>query len=133
MNYINILLAKINHFNSKMADLNYLDIRSLYHSNYLSTKYYIRFSPTLYYVNVPRYYTWNKKSWSTRKQGTDVERFPDVKEAHILGRVYIIDDQVQNKNQNAICVEYNAYKYSGALWCLKIFIYLYASKGCSSH
>ena len=24
MNYINILLAKINHFNSKMADSNYL-------------------------------------------------------------------------------------------------------------
>ena len=45
MNYINILLAKINHFNSKMADSNYSDIRSLYHSNYLSTKYHIRFSP----------------------------------------------------------------------------------------
>ena len=28
MNYINILLAKINHFNSKMADSNYSDIRS---------------------------------------------------------------------------------------------------------
>ena len=46
MNYINILLAKINHFNSKMADLNYSDIRSLYHSNYSSTKYFIPFSPT---------------------------------------------------------------------------------------
>ena len=32
MNYINILLAKINHFNSKMAYSNYLDIRSFYHS-----------------------------------------------------------------------------------------------------
>ena len=46
MNYINILLAKINHFNSKIADSNYSDIRSLYHSNYSSTKYHIRFSPT---------------------------------------------------------------------------------------
>ena len=32
MNYINVLLAKINHFNSKMADPNYLDICSFYHS-----------------------------------------------------------------------------------------------------
>ena len=45
MNYINVLLAKINHFNSKMADLNYSDIRSFYHSNYSSTKFHIRFSP----------------------------------------------------------------------------------------
>ena len=47
MNYINILLAKINHFNSKMDDSNYSDIRLLYHSNYSSTKYCIRFSPKL--------------------------------------------------------------------------------------
>ena len=47
MNYINILLAKINYFNSKMADSNYSDIRSLYHSNCSSTKYHIRFSPNL--------------------------------------------------------------------------------------
>ena len=46
MNYINILLAKINHFNSKMANSNYSDNRSLYHSNYLGTKYHIRFSPS---------------------------------------------------------------------------------------
>ena len=42
MNYNNILLTKINHFNNKMADSNYSDIRSLYHSLYLSTKYHIR-------------------------------------------------------------------------------------------
>ena len=46
MNYINILSAKINHFNSKMADSNYSDIHSLYHSNYSSTKYHINFSPS---------------------------------------------------------------------------------------
>ena len=31
-----------------MADSNYSDIRSLHHSNYSSTKYHIRFSPTDY-------------------------------------------------------------------------------------
>ena len=36
MNYINIL-PKINNFSSKMADSNYSDIHSLYHSNYSST------------------------------------------------------------------------------------------------
>ena len=46
MNYIYVLLAKINHFDSKMADSNYSDIRSFYHSNYSSTKYRIRLSPT---------------------------------------------------------------------------------------
>ena len=51
MNYINIMLAKINHFNSKMANSNYSDIRSLYHSNYLSTKYHIRFSPNTFDIN----------------------------------------------------------------------------------
>ena len=48
------------------------------------------FAKTLYYVNVPRYYTWNKTSWSRRKQGTDVDEFPGAKKAHILGRVYTI-------------------------------------------
>ena len=47
MNYINVhvLLAKINYFNRKMADSNYSDICSFYHSNYLSTKFHIHFSP----------------------------------------------------------------------------------------
>ena len=48
------------------------------------------FARTLYYVDVPRYYTWNKKSWSRRKQGTPVDGFPGIKEARILGRVYTI-------------------------------------------
>ena len=48
------------------------------------------FAKTLLYVDVPRYYTWNKKSWNRRKQGTSVADFPSVKEAHIIGRVYTI-------------------------------------------
>ena len=36
------------------------------------------------------YYTWNKKSWHRRKQGTDVEGYPGVKQAQALGRVYTI-------------------------------------------
>ena len=49
------------------------------------------FAKTLLYADVPKYYTWNNKSWSRRKQGTDVADFPGVKEAHVLGRVYIIN------------------------------------------
>ena len=49
MNYINVLLAKINHFNRKMADSNYSDICSFYHSNYSSTKFHIHFSPNYKY------------------------------------------------------------------------------------
>ena len=36
------------------------------------------------------YYTWNKKAWNRRKQGTNVAGHPGVKEAHVLGRVYTI-------------------------------------------
>ena len=49
------------------------------------------FARTLLYADVPKYYTWNNKSWSRRKQGTDVAGFPGVKEAHVLGRVYTIN------------------------------------------
>ena len=49
------------------------------------------FAKTLLYAEVPKYYTWNNKSWSRRKQGTDVAGFPGVKEAHVLGRVYTIN------------------------------------------
>ena len=49
------------------------------------------FAKTLLYVDVPKYYTWSNKSWSRRKQGTDVAGFPGVKEAHVLGRVYTIN------------------------------------------
>ena len=49
------------------------------------------FAKTLLYVDVPKYYTWNNKSWCRRKQGTNVAGFPGIKEAHILGRVYTIN------------------------------------------
>ena len=49
------------------------------------------FAKILLYVDVPRYYTWNKKSWNRRKHGTAVAGFPGVKEAHVLGRVYTIN------------------------------------------
>ena len=44
-------------------------------------------------MDVPRFYTWRNKSWNKRKQGRarDVTAFPGVKEAHILGRVYIVN------------------------------------------
>ena len=47
--------------------------------------------PRLYYMDVPRYYTWRNKSWNRRKQGRDATGFPGVKEAHILGRVYAVN------------------------------------------
>ena len=49
------------------------------------------FAKTLLYVDVPKYYTWHNKSWSRRKQGTNVAGFPGVKEVHVLGRVYTIN------------------------------------------
>ena len=49
------------------------------------------FAKTLLYAEVPKYYTWSNKSWSRRKQGTNVAGFPSVKEAHVLGRVYTIN------------------------------------------
>ena len=49
------------------------------------------FARTLLYVDVPKYYTWRSKSWNRRKQGKDVNGFPGVKEAHILGRVYTVN------------------------------------------
>ena len=49
------------------------------------------FAKTLLYMDIPKYYTWNNRSWSRRKQGTDVAGFPGVKEAHVLGRVYTIN------------------------------------------
>ena len=49
------------------------------------------FAKTLLYMDVPKYYTWRSKSWNRRKQGKDVNGFPGVKEAHILGRVYTVN------------------------------------------
>ena len=49
------------------------------------------FVKTLLYVDVPKYYTWNNKSWSRRKQGTYVAGFVGIKEAQVLGRGYTIN------------------------------------------
>ena len=49
------------------------------------------FAKTLLYADVPKYYTWNKKSWNRRKQGVAVAGFPGIKEAHVIGRVYTIN------------------------------------------
>ena len=49
------------------------------------------FAKTLLYPDVPKYYTWNNKSWSRRKQSTHVAGFAGIKEAHVLGRVYTIN------------------------------------------
>ena len=46
------------------------------------------FAKTLLYVDVPKYYTWNYKSWCRRKQGAG---FAGIKEAHVAGRVYTIN------------------------------------------
>ena len=49
------------------------------------------FAKTLLYADVPKYHTWNNKSWCRRKQGTDVAGFASIKEANVLGRVYTIN------------------------------------------
>ena len=49
------------------------------------------FAKTLLYADVPKYYTWNNKSWCRRKQSTQVAGFAGVKEAHALGSVYTIN------------------------------------------
>ena len=47
------------------------------------------FASTLYYVDVPRFYTWNNKSWNRRKRGTQVEG-EDVFEAAVISRIYTV-------------------------------------------
>ena len=49
------------------------------------------FTRTLLYSDVPQYYTWRNKAWSRRKQGVDVLGFPNVKQAHVIGRMYTIN------------------------------------------
>ena len=49
------------------------------------------FAQTLLYADMPQYYTWRNKSWSRRKQGSDVLDFPNVKKAHVIGRIYMIN------------------------------------------
>ncbi|XP_078251661.1 uncharacterized protein LOC144591268 isoform X1 [Rhinoraja longicauda] len=49
-----------------------------------------QFARTLYYTDVPRFYTWNKKKWQRRKVGKIVEDFPGFFEVNVLGRVYTV-------------------------------------------
>ena len=48
------------------------------------------FARTIYYWEVPRYYTWNKnaRKWQRRKKGKPVQDHPEVKSTDTLGRVY---------------------------------------------
>jgi len=50
------------------------------------------FARTLRYANMPRYYVWNasSKSFQRRKQGTPVERHPNVFASDALGRIYTV-------------------------------------------
>ncbi|XP_078280432.1 uncharacterized protein LOC144607444 [Rhinoraja longicauda] len=49
-----------------------------------------QFARTLYYADVPRFYTWNNKKWQRRKVGKIVEDFPGFFEVNVLGRVYTV-------------------------------------------
>lgn len=50
------------------------------------------FARTLLYADMPRYYIWNasSKSFQHRKQGTQVERHPNVFASDALGRIYTV-------------------------------------------
>ncbi|KAL0902327.1 hypothetical protein ABMA27_000223 [Loxostege sticticalis] len=50
------------------------------------------FARTLFYVEVPRYYTWDasRKEWKRRVQGAPVDGWPGVKASDALGRVYTV-------------------------------------------
>ena len=50
------------------------------------------FARTLYYFEVPRYYTWANKCWKKRKIGKKVEWYKDedIFEANVLSRVYVV-------------------------------------------
>ena len=52
------------------------------------------FARTLYYADIPRFYTWNNKKWERRKFGKRVEDFPGIFEANVLGRVYTFSPNV---------------------------------------
>ena len=42
------------------------------------------------HIDIPHYYTWDRKSWHRQKEGRSVEGYPGVKETQVLGRVYTI-------------------------------------------
>ena len=52
------------------------------------------FARTLYYTELPRYYTWKPGTnggWARRKRGAPVEGFPDVFEENNLGRIHTVN------------------------------------------
>ena len=50
------------------------------------------FARTLLYAVMPRYYTWyaSSKSFQRRKQGTQLEEYPNVFVSDALGRIYTV-------------------------------------------
>ncbi|XP_059168222.1 uncharacterized protein LOC131950184 [Physella acuta] len=48
------------------------------------------FARTLFYAEVPRYFTWANKQWQRRKVGKENPNHPGRFEANVLGRVYTV-------------------------------------------
>ena len=48
------------------------------------------FAKTLFYYEVPSYYTWSNKEWKRRKRGKEVEGYPEIKMESTIGRVYSV-------------------------------------------
>ena len=48
------------------------------------------FARSLYYFEIPSYYTWNGKQWTRRKKGISVKCFPDIKRDAAIGRVFTV-------------------------------------------
>ncbi len=53
------------------------------------------FARTLYYHEVPSYYTWKNKMWNRRKLGLPVDGHPGVRFGDTLGRVYTVHPSQQ--------------------------------------
>lgn len=48
------------------------------------------FAATLYYNEVPSYYTWSRNQFCRRRQGTSIDGHPGVFKTNALGRVYTV-------------------------------------------
>lgn len=50
------------------------------------------FAKTLFYHEVPKYFTWNKtkKEFNRRKYGMSVAKYPDIRYTNALGRVFTV-------------------------------------------
>ena len=47
------------------------------------------FASTIFYIDVPRFYVWNIKSWKRRKRGTRQEE-DEMFETAVIGRMYAV-------------------------------------------